>query len=94
MCARYIRNWPPLLNITILYLSVRPNSTAYPEAEGTHIRDVDEHQGYRQSQQVVTAHIDDGYVKLFPTTTQYATKQSLCNKYTNRNQIDNYTYVI
>ena len=63
-----------------LYLSVSGNSAAYPKAEGTHICNVDQRQGYRKSQQVVTAHIDDGHVKLFPTTTKYATKQSLYNK--------------
>ena len=72
---------------SVFYLSAITNSTDYPEAEGSHTRDVDQHQAYRQSQQVITAHIDDSHMKLFPTTTQYATKQSLYNKYANRKQV-------
>ena len=66
------------------YLSAITNGTAYPEDGGAHICGVDQCQAYRQSQQVVTAHINDGHMKLFPTTTKYATKQSLYNKHINR----------
>jgi len=43
-----------------LYLSSTPHGTSYPEAKSSHIINIYQCEGYRQSQQIETTNIADG----------------------------------